>query len=92
MHTPETIKVVPARYPLRAVGAALALLALALVGKQAQLGMPYWTALGISMVLVAWQFWIARRRERGACFRAFLHNNWVGAAVFAGIAVHYAIA
>jgi len=71
---------------------ALALLALALVGKQAQLGMPYWTALGISMVLVAWQFWIARRRERGACFRAFLHNNWVGAAVFAGIAVHYAIA
>ena len=71
---------------------ALALLALVLVGKQAQLGMPYWTALGISMVLVAWQFWIARRRERGACFRAFLHNNWVGAAVFAGIAVHYAIA
>ena len=68
------------------------LLALALVGKQAQLGMPYWTALGISMVLVAWQFWIARRRECGACFRAFLHNNWVGAAVFAGIAVHYAIA
>ena len=31
MHTPETIKVVPARYPLRAVGAALALLALAVV-------------------------------------------------------------
>ena len=31
MHTQETIKVVPARYPLRAVGAVLALLVLAVV-------------------------------------------------------------
>ena len=70
---------------------ALTVLALALVGKQAQLGTAYWIALGVSALLVAWQFWIARRRERDACFRAFLHNNWVGAAVFAGIAVHYAL-
>ena len=27
---------------------------------------------------------IARDRDRDACFRAFLHNHWVGAAVFAG--------
>ena len=70
---------------------ALTLLALALVGTQAQLGTAYWTALGVATVLVAYQFWIARRRERDACFRAFLHNNWVGAAVFAGIAAHYAL-
>ena len=70
---------------------ALTALALVLVGKQAQLGTAYWIALGVSALLVAWQFWIARRRERDACFRAFLHNNWVGAAVFAGIAVHYAL-
>jgi 4-hydroxybenzoate polyprenyltransferase len=30
---------------------------------------------------------IARHRERDKCFRAFLHNQWVGATVFAGIAV-----
>ena len=70
---------------------ALALLGLALVGGQAQLGTYYWIALGVAALLVAYQFRIARRRERDACFRAFLHNNWVGAAVFAGIAVHYAL-
>ena len=69
---------------------ALTLLALALVGQQAQLGLVYWIALGVAVLLVAWQFWIARHRERGACFRAFLHNNWIGAAIFAGIALHYA--
>jgi 4-hydroxybenzoate polyprenyltransferase len=71
---------------------ALTLLALALVGHQAQLGTVYWIALGVAAVLVAWEFWMARRRERDACFRAFLHNNWMGAAVFAGIAAHYALA
>ena len=70
---------------------ALTLLALALVGKQAQLGTPYWIGLGMAAALVAYQFWIARRREREACFRAFLHNNGIGAAVFAGIAAHYAL-
>jgi 4-hydroxybenzoate polyprenyltransferase len=42
-------------------------------------------------LLAAYQFRIARNREREACFRAFLHNNWIGAVVFAGIAVHYAL-
>jgi len=32
--------------------------------------------------------WI-RGRERMACFKAFLHNNWVGAAIFAGIVVDF---
>ena len=29
-------------------------------------------------------------RERAGCFRAFLHNHWLGLAVFAGIALDYA--
>ena len=64
-------------------------LALALVGRQAGLGTAYWIGLGVAVALVAWEFWICRTRERAPCFRAFLHNNWVGAAVFAGIAVHF---
>jgi 4-hydroxybenzoate polyprenyltransferase len=30
-----------------------------------------------------------RQREPAACFRAFLNNNWVGLALFAGLVVHY---
>ncbi|MBS7457335.1 4-hydroxybenzoate octaprenyltransferase [Coralloluteibacterium stylophorae] len=60
---------------------------LALVGTRADLGPWFFGGLGVAAACVAWEFWICRRRERGPCFRAFLHNNWVGAAVFAGIAL-----
>ena len=61
--------------------------ALAFVGQRAGLGLPYWSALGLAVLLVAWEFRIARHREPAACFRAFLHNHWVGATIFAGIAL-----
>jgi len=68
----------------------LFLAALWLVGRQAQLGPWYWSALVVAALLMAYEFRIARHREREACFRAFLHNNWIGAALFAGIAIHHA--
>lgn len=73
---------------LAAIGVLYALMfaALALVGRQAGLGLPYWLALCVAALLVAWQFAMARRRDRDGCFRAFLHNHWVGMVVFAGIA------
>lgn len=70
---------------------ALAFAALALVGREAGLGTAYWTGLGLAALLVAWEFGIARYRDRAACFRAFLHNHWVGATIFAGIAVDFAL-
>ena len=68
----------------------LAFAALALVGRQAGLGGWYWAGWAVALALVGWEFWIARKRERGPCFRAFLHNHWVGMAVFAGIALDLA--
>ena len=41
----------------------------------------------VASILVLHEFRIARDRGREACFRAFLHNHWVGAAVFAGLAL-----
>jgi len=65
--------------------------ALALVGRDAGMGMYYWTGLGIAVLLVGYEFAIARGREREWCFRAFLHNHWVGMAIFAGIAADFAL-
>ncbi|MCE7032388.1 4-hydroxybenzoate octaprenyltransferase [Lysobacter sp. GX 14042] len=70
---------------------ALVFLALVLVGQRAGLGVPYRAGLGVALVLVAWEFWICRGRERAPCFRAFLHNHWVGMSVFAGIAAEFAL-
>ncbi len=66
--------------------------ALALVGRQAGLGVYYWTGVGIAVLLVGYEFTIARCREPEWCFRAFLHNHWVGMVIFAGIAAHFALA
>ncbi|MEO5628826.1 MAG: 4-hydroxybenzoate octaprenyltransferase [Thermomonas sp.] len=65
--------------------------ALALVGNDAHLGLYYWGGLGVALLLVVYEFIIARHRDRDACFRAFLHNHWLGAVIFAGIAAHYAL-
>jgi 4-hydroxybenzoate polyprenyltransferase len=70
---------------------AMALLALVLAGRQAGLGIWYWVGLAVAALLVVYEFVLAHHRQRDACFRAFLHNHWVGMAVFAGIAAHYAL-
>ena len=41
--------------------------------------------------MMAWHYTLIRDRTREGCFRAFLHNNWVGAAIFAGIVAAYAL-
>src|SRR3546814_11600216 len=71
---------------------ALVFAALALAGQQAGLGRWYFGGLGVAVLLVVYEFVIARHRDRDACFRAFLHNHWVGLAVFAGIALDYFMA
>jgi len=70
---------------------ALVFAALALAGQRAGLGGAYWTGWSVALALVLWEFGITRRRGRDACFRAFLHNHWVGLAVFGGIAADYAL-
>ena len=60
-----------------------------LVGQRADLGGWYFVALLIAAGALVWQQWLIRDRSRSACFRAFLNNNTVGAAVFCGLFLHY---
>lgn len=64
---------------------------LAVVGQRVGLGLPYYVALAVAAGLAAYQQYLARDRDPAACFKAFLNNNWLGAAVFAGIAASYAV-
>lgn len=65
------------------------LLALLLVGRELEFGGWYYLGLLLAVLFMAYeQFLIADRREPH-CFQAFLHNHWIGAAIFAGIMMHY---
>ncbi len=67
----------------------LFLLTLLVVGWSFGLRNYYYAGLAVAAILAASQFTMIRGREPAACLRAFLHNNWVGAAVFAGIVAFY---
>lgn len=71
---------------------ACALLALYLTGQAFALGLYYNVALLLAAVLFAYQQYLIRERHPEACFKAFLHNNWVGMVIFAGIVLSYAAA
>jgi 4-hydroxybenzoate polyprenyltransferase len=64
---------------------AMVLAGLAFTGHALGLDWPFWLSLGGAALLFAYQQWLIRARERGACFKAFLNNNWVGLVIFAGI-------
>jgi 4-hydroxybenzoate polyprenyltransferase len=65
--------------------------AMVMVGTRAHLGWPYWLSVVIAAGLFGWQQWLIRNRERNACLAAFRHNNWLGLAVWIGIALAMAI-
>ncbi len=57
------------------------------VGEAFALGAPYWLSLmGVAALFVYHQYLI-KDRVPERCFKAFLHNNWVGAVLFIGTAV-----
>jgi 4-hydroxybenzoate polyprenyltransferase len=56
------------------------------------LSWPWFAGVLIAAVLfILQQVWV-RKRNRDACFRAFLNNNWVGMIVFAGLFAAYMLA
>ncbi|MDB5805234.1 MAG: ubiA [Betaproteobacteria bacterium] len=64
---------------------------LAYVGTLARLGTWYNVGLIAAMVMALYHNVLIRDRSREGCFAAFMHNNWLGAAIFAGIMLDYGV-
>ena len=58
---------------------------LAVVGWRLQYGAWYFAGLAAAAGLAGYHYTLIRDRSRDGCFAAFRHNNWFGAAIFAGI-------
>ena len=61
------------------------------VGLRARLGWPFYLGLAAAGAMMVYHWFLIRDRSREGCFRAFMHNNWVGGAIFAGIVASYPI-
>ncbi|MBS6124342.1 MAG: 4-hydroxybenzoate octaprenyltransferase, partial [Veillonella sp.] len=62
---------------------------MALVGWLNGLGMGYYWSLLVAGALFVYQQKLIVNRERDACFKAFMNNNYVGLVLFLGLAMSY---
>ncbi|HVE50961.1 MAG TPA: 4-hydroxybenzoate octaprenyltransferase [Casimicrobiaceae bacterium] len=81
------------RYDVLAVAIcyAIYLAGMVWVGVVKSMGVAYYGGLAAAAAIAVLHVVWIRGRDRMQCFRAFLHNHWVGLAVFAGVALDYAI-
>ncbi len=59
------------------------------VGAVTGAGAAFFAGLVVAAGIMGYHYTLIRERDRAKCFKAFLHNNWVGAAIFTGWAVDY---
>ena len=59
------------------------------IGATLGFGLPYMVGLVAAAACVIYHHRLIAQRDRDGCFKAFLHNNWLGAALFAGIVAQY---
>lgn len=62
---------------------------MATVGWLSGLGWVYYASILVAGGFFVYQQGLIKDRERDACFKAFLNNNYVGLALFVGLAVSY---
>jgi 4-hydroxybenzoate polyprenyltransferase len=68
---------------------ALALFLLIAVGQHLQLSWIFNFAVFVSFLLFLYQQWLIKDRQRDLCFKAFLHNHYVGLVIAMGVIGHY---
>ena len=67
----------------------ITLLILAMCGVWLVMGYAYYLGLIAAATVAVYHYYLIRTREKSNCFKAFLHNNWFGFAVFAGLGSQY---
>lgn len=67
------------------------LFCLYLAGQSFNLGHYYNGSLVVAALLFGYHHYLIRERSPADCFKAFLHNNWVGMVIFAGIVLDYMV-
>ncbi|WP_186119140.1 4-hydroxybenzoate octaprenyltransferase [Burkholderia gladioli] len=61
------------------------------IGLTQQFGPVYWLGWAAAVGCAVYHYTLIKDRDRMKCFAAFRHNNWLGGALFVGIALHYAV-
>ncbi len=61
------------------------------VGIWQTMGPAYYVGLAVAAICAGYHWTLIRHRTRDGCFKAFLHNHWLGFAVFTGVALDYAV-
>ncbi len=67
----------------------LVIFILLISGNQFHLGYYYYGGVAIATGLFIYQQRLIRNNDRERCFKAFINNQWVGAAIFVGIYLHF---
>ncbi|QWD93017.1 4-hydroxybenzoate octaprenyltransferase [Polynucleobacter asymbioticus] len=75
------------RFDIAAIGICYGLLLLSqmIVAQLAHLSGYFWLGWGAALLCALYHLRLVSTRSRNDCFRAFLHNNWLGGFLFLGI-------
>ncbi|MBY0572717.1 MAG: 4-hydroxybenzoate octaprenyltransferase [Undibacterium sp.] len=68
---------------------AISLALIAYVGYELGRGWYFFSGIVVASLCALYHYRLIKERERMACFRAFKHNNYLGAAVFIGLICDY---
>jgi len=67
----------------------ISLIILIIIGLSSGFGVFYFLGLAAAAGIALYHYHLIKNRERENCFKAFLHNNWFGGAIFIGLALNY---
>lgn len=79
------------RYDVMAImGCYLVMLGIfTMIGIHLNLGIFYFAGVVVALGLIVKQYQLIKNRQQSHCFKAFLDNNWIGGAIFLGLAAEY---